>query len=292
MTIPSEERKKHVKSQSQDIELGNLADSEMREFFEQVEQVKNGIKKISQNATDLDKVHRQALTAVNPTDIAVYTKKAENIMEENKVAVRSTRKLLKDMERANVELMAAQPKGSADIRMRTCQYSQLAKRLVQVMNSFQSVQVNYKTKQRQQLQRQYLIVKPQASQEELDKLVDSEDGQEMLSQVFSMSTKAEARKTLAELQERHQDIMMIEKSILELHQLFVDMSVLVEQQGDLIDQIECHVGQAAEYTGEAAVQLEQAVKYQKSALKKKWILIIILLFIVGAIVGFIVYTQN
>ena len=37
----------------------------------------------------------------------------------------------------------------------------------------------------------------------------------------------------------------------ELHQLFVDMAVLVESQGELLDQIEYTVAQSVNYTGKA-----------------------------------------
>jgi t-SNARE complex subunit (syntaxin) len=37
----------------------------------------------------------------------------------------------------------------------------------------------------------------------------------------------------------------LEQSIVELHQLFVDMSVLVETQGEMLDQIEYSVQQVS-----------------------------------------------
>ena len=43
---------------------------------------------------------------------------------------------------------------------------------------------------------------------------------------------AAARNALADIQERHKDITRLETSIAELHQLFMDMAVLVESQGE------------------------------------------------------------
>lgn len=39
-----------------------------------------------------------------------------------------------------------------------------------------------------------------------------------------------ARQTLADIEDRHADIMKLEKSIRELHDMFLDMAVLVESQ--------------------------------------------------------------
>lgn len=42
-----------------------------------------------------------------------------------------------------------------------------------------------------------------------------------------------------------QDVLTLEASIAELHQMFLDFALLVEQQGELLDQIEYQVGQSA-----------------------------------------------
>lgn len=47
--------------------------------------------------------------------------------------------------------------------------------------------------------------------------------------------------TLAEIQERHEAVKELEKSLMELHQIFLDMAVLVEAQGAMLDNIENQV---------------------------------------------------
>jgi len=42
--------------------------------------------------------------------------------------------------------------------------------------------------------------------------------------------------TLVEIQERHAAVRELEKSLLDLHQIFLDMAVLVEAQGDIESQ--------------------------------------------------------
>jgi t-SNARE complex subunit (syntaxin) len=36
---------------------------------------------------------------------------------------------------------------------------------------------------------------------------------------------------------RHKEVLKLEKSLQEVHQLFVDMAALVDQQGEVIDRI-------------------------------------------------------
>jgi t-SNARE complex subunit (syntaxin) len=47
--------------------------------------------------------------------------------------------------------------------------------------------------------------------------------------------------TIAEIQERHDAVRDMERKLLELHQIFMDMAVLVEAQGELLDNIEVQV---------------------------------------------------
>ena len=57
-----------------------------------------------------------------------------------------------------------------------------------------------------------------------------------------LSSAMQVLDTLAEVQERHEAVKELEKSLMELHQVFLDMAVLVEAQGEMLDNIEQQVG--------------------------------------------------
>ena len=48
-----------------------------------------------------------------------------------------------------------------------------------------------------------------------------------------MVETAQAKQSLADIEARHGDIMKLEKSIKELHDMFIDMAALVQTQVDL-----------------------------------------------------------
>ena len=79
----------------------------------------------------------------------------------------------------------------------------------------------------------------------------------------------EAKKALEDIQNKHRDVMKIEKSILELQQLFMDMAVLVAAQGEAIDQIAIYVESAVNDTEAGVKDLTQAVEIQKRTRKVK-----------------------
>ncbi|GAA54725.1 syntaxin, partial [Clonorchis sinensis] len=82
-----------------------------------------------------------------------------------------------------------------------------------------------------------------------------------------MTDTQQAKQSLADIEARHQDIMKLEKSIKELHDMFMDMAMLVESQGEMIDRIEYNVEQAVDYIESAKADTKKAVKYQSSARK-------------------------
>lgn len=86
--------------------------------------------------------------------------------------------------------------------------------------------------------------------------------------------------TVVEIQDRHDAAKEIERSLLELHQIFLDMAVMVEAQGEKMDDIEHHVVNAAQYVNDGAKNLKTAKKYQKKSRKWLFIAIIILLILI------------
>lgn len=83
----------------------------------------------------------------------------------------------------------------------------------------------------------------------------------------------EAKKALEDIQSKHREVMKIEKSILELQQLFMDMAVLVAAQGEVIDQIVVHVDNAVNDTEAGVKELATAVTIQKKTRKKMCMII-------------------
>jgi t-SNARE complex subunit (syntaxin) len=89
------------------------------------------------------------------------------------------------------------------------------------------------------------------------------------------------RTTYAKVAGKYQDVLTLEQSVAELHQMFLDFALLTEQQGELLDQIEFQVKQAGDYVEEANVDVHQAIEYQKSIRKKQcWLILIVVVALV------------
>lgn len=94
--------------------------------------------------------------------------------------------------------------------------------------------------------------------------------------------------TIHEIQERHDAVKEMEKNLRELHQVFLDMAVLVQAQGEQLDNIESHVTRANSYVRGGTQQLHTARVLQKNTRKWTCFAIILVLVIVLLVVLFTV----
>ena len=171
-------------------------------------------------------------------------------------------------------------------------HATLQKKFAVMIRDFQEAQTQAKMSMEERLVREIRVVKPDVTGEEVARIMSQDDPSRIFQQeLLGDLDHQRARQNLLFITERHKDILTLEKSIRELHQLFVDMAALVMQQGELIDQIESSVSRSVEHTADANVQLESAIKAQKCGRKKKWIIILLVIALLAVILVPILITQ-
>ncbi|NWH43037.1 STX2 protein, partial [Fregata magnificens] len=67
--------------------------------------------------------------------------------------------------------------------------------------------------------------------------------------------------------------------IRELHEMFMDMAMFVETQGEMINNIEKNVMNASDYVEHAKEETKKAVKYQSKARRVCYLSVIVLVII-------------
>ncbi|NXX52596.1 STX2 protein, partial [Scopus umbretta] len=68
--------------------------------------------------------------------------------------------------------------------------------------------------------------------------------------------------------------------IRELHEMFMDMAMFVETQGEMVNNIEKNVMNASDYVEHAKEETKKAVKYQSKARRVCYLSVIVLVGIV------------
>ena len=72
--------------------------------------------------------------------------------------------------------------------------------------------------------------------------------------------------------DRLEEFKKLERSLVELNKLFLEMAALVQQQGEMVDNIAIQVEEAAERTKEGNTQLDKAAKLKIQGRKLKLII--------------------
>lgn len=87
--------------------------------------------------------------------------------------------------------------------------------------------------------------------------------------------------------DKYQDVLVLEASVQELNQMFVDFATLVEKQGELLDQIETQVKEASDYIDQGNAEMVEAIELQKSIRRKQCCILMIVITIIAIIIGVI-----
>lgn len=260
---------------TEDIELGvgkgksaQDADNEfMNEFFQDVGAIKTAMSNVRRNIKLVEEKYVQSLTSVNIDQGNKQGNEVQQLIDNTNKLVQDVRTMLDSMKKKNQQFDA---KGgtSTEKRIRTNMHGTLTQKFLELVQEYQEVQTNYKNKYQEKIERQYKVAKPDATQAEIEEAIESGDSSKVFAtQILDSHLHQQAKNALAYIETRHADIKKIEASIQQLHQLFVDMAILVDAQGEMLNQIEYNVSQSVDYVSKGNEQLQQAVKLQKKSRK-------------------------
>lgn len=88
--------------------------------------------------------------------------------------------------------------------------------------------------------------------------------------------------TVKEIEERHLNILQLERNISEMYELFQELQYLVDLQQESLDVIEVHIHKASHSVEVGETELQEAEEYQtKNRRKNCCLLLILLLILIG-----------
>uniref|UniRef100_A0A2P2I7K0 Syntaxin-1A-like n=1 Tax=Hirondellea gigas TaxID=1518452 RepID=A0A2P2I7K0_9CRUS len=254
----------------------------MDEFFNDVEEIREMIEKIQSNVDEVKKKHSEILSAPQPEEKT--KQELDDMMTDIKKTANRVRGKLKTIEQG-IETDEHVKKSGADLRIKRTQHSTLSRKFVEVMTEYNRTQTDYRERCKGRIIRQLEITGKKTTSDELEDMLE-QGNPAVFTQGIIMETQ-QAKQTLADIEARHADIVKLESSIRELHDMFMDMAMLVESQGELMNRIENHVLEAQDYVVTAKHDTKKAIRYQNKARRKKIMIIVcvsIILLIVLTIV--------
>ncbi|XP_051268885.1 syntaxin-2-like isoform X2 [Dicentrarchus labrax] len=234
----------------------------MEDFFKTVGEVRGLIETISCQAEEVERRHGAIIST--PNQDKRNKGELELLNNETKKNANLVRAKLKSMQK---DFPADENcKGASVIqRIQKNQHSHLTRWFAEVMRGHHKVQISFREKCKAQIQRQLEIVDKVTTDDELEEMLHREDLAIFISDINSNARISS--QALSEIESRHQDIICLESSIKEMHEIFADTAMLLEIQGELINNIEKNVMSAAEYIEVSKDETYKAVTYKKNPYK-------------------------
>lgn len=262
------------------------AGDDIAAFYDEISSIQDSIAQFNNNVQRISDLHSRSLNTMDDQAAERNNQQLDSLVEETSGLSNQLKLRIKNLERTS---------GGRDSNAKKQQAGAVKQRFLEAIQNYQNVERQYRTKYKQRMERQFKIVKPDASPEEVRAVVNDEQGGQIFSQALMSSTSYGAsRAAYREVQERHEDIKRIERTLTELAQLFNDMSIIVEQQDEVINAVETTAGGVEKDIEQGLNHADKAVTSARAARKKRWICFIIVLIIcaIVAIVVAIEVTNN
>jgi len=247
--------------------------------MQESEAIKTGVNGIRNLVKSLDAQYKQALFAITPDQTTKSSQEIQRLTDETNTAIHKVK--------SQLDAFKAPIGSSPDSGMRRNMTDSLTQKFGDVLRNYQSAQTEYRDKVKTRMSQKVRIVKPDATQDEIEHAIESGEADQLYRSgtLESQNMHSQAKNALSYIQDRHREIVQIERSVSELHDLFLDMAILVESQGSILDIVENNVNSAILDTGAGVEEMSLANKHQKKGRKKMYIIIVIGVIIVIALLG-------
>ncbi|KAF6169837.1 hypothetical protein GIB67_034229 [Kingdonia uniflora] len=290
-------------SRSGDIEMGmnvqsSSGDHGLDKFYKQVDDLDKQIEKLNKLLKKLQDANEESKSVTKAASMKAIKQRMEKDVDEVQKVALSLKTRIEQVDKDNLtnRQKPGCGKGTAVDRSREARTFQpnknlcmncsaLKKKLKDKMDEFQILRENIHQEYREVVERRvFTVTGTRADEDTIDRLIETGDSEQIFQKAIQEQGRGQILDTLAEIHERHDAVRDVERKLLELQQIFMDMAVLVEAQGDMIGNIEEQVSTAVAHVSSGNVALQNAKKLQKNSRKWMCIGIMILLIVIAIIV--------
>lgn len=264
----------------------NNSDLGMEAFNKQIQEIDKQVDKVSGLLKKLKDANEESKSVTKASDMKAIKKRMEKDIDEVGKIARNVKAKLEALNKDNLanRQKPGCEKGTGVDRSRTNMTNALNKKFKELMSDFQTLRQRIQDEYREVVERRVITVTGTRPDEEtIDRLIETGNSEQIFQKAIQEVGRGQVLDTLEEIQERHDAAKEIEKKLLDLHQIYLDMAVLVEAQGELLDNIESQVTNAVDHVQTGTTALQNAKKLQRNS--RKWTCIaIIILLLIGAVI--------
>lgn len=274
-------------SRQGDIEMGlqdqrSSSDMGMEAFNKQIQDADKQIEKVSALLQKLKEANEESKAVTKASAMKAIKKRMEKDIDEVGKIAHGVKAKIEAINRENLNNRQKPgcEKGTGIDRARMNMTNSLTKKFRDLMTEFQTLRQRIQDEYREVVERRVITVTgTRPDDETIDHLIETGNSEQIFQQAILEAGRGQVVSTVEEIQERHDAVKEIEKKLLDLHQIYLDMAVLVDAQGEILDNIESQVANATDHVKSGNDALHTAKSLQKKSRKCMMIAIILVLLI-------------
>ncbi|XP_029966161.1 syntaxin-11b.1 [Salarias fasciatus] len=237
----------------------------LEDVFSQSQEVHRDIQLIRLEVKRLREQNSRMLGGVST--MSAIKRDSNAIGADIKAKAEHVLKRLHEMDSTAHKLEEAHGSHSAVTRIARTQYASLSNGFRDAMFDYNEAEMTHRENCKAQIQRQMEIVGRDVSGEDVEDMI--EKGQWNIFTDNIVSEGKTARSALFQIEKRHQELIDLEARIKGIHEIFLDVALLVEEQGPMLNSIQTNVQKTDAGIQEALVKLTRAKRHQNNNPFKK-----------------------
>ncbi|KAH8813877.1 syntaxin [Flagelloscypha sp. PMI_526] len=247
------------------------------DFFSRIGNIRDSIRAYNDKVSQIGELHTRSLNNINANDTARIDQELSVLTEQVRSSANQIRNELKGMKSSAVRSNAERD-----------QIQQLSESFRSSVDKYQNVEKQYRGNVQERMRRQFKIVRPDATPQQVNEVINAPGNQQIFSNALMKSSYGEADTAYREMQGRHQELRKIEQTMAELTQLVSDVAILVEQQQETIDTVQTNATKVEQDLERANSKLDSAISIASATRRKRKIcfgISVILILVIAAVVA-------
>lgn len=230
----------------------------LENFLDEAKRVRDSLEDLEAEVKKFSQQQRNLVATMRRLSVM---KKESTLTRDIKLQAENIRKKLdalsKQAKLTETELGAS----AAKARIQRAQHDVLFRCFQEVMRQYNDSLLSKQDKCKQFIIRQLEISGREVSEEEVENMV--EQGKwDVFNENILVDVKI-TRSQLSEIEQRHKELLTLENNMKDLRELFLDVFMLVEEQGVQIDNIQANVENTQDYVMVCNEKFKTAVRYRR-----------------------------
>jgi syntaxin 1B/2/3 len=292
--VPIQQAHQQQAYQAPPLEQHGTEALEKKDFLSRVDGTRERITQLASDVQSISAIHQRMLSSPDNSS----SSELENIVTQTQIRNTQIKDEIKFLERD--AMRQRQPKGISPT-FKSTQIASVKNSFKTQLEAFHKEENDYGKRYREAIGRQYRIINPDATEAEVTEAMSADWGDEG---IFTQAVSAHARSivlcehlltdvqlksnrsgqassVLGAVRARHNDIQRIEKTMIELSELFKQLNEQVVFQEPQVAQIEEQTTQVHQDAEQANVHLDKGITSAKRARKLKWYTLLVVFLIIA-----------